>query len=364
MTPQATSSAPGVPDAGDMAWIRVVEPSTCAAVRRRAADVARGVGLPEQRVDEVSIVAAELASNLVKHAREGSVLLRLLRHAGRSGVGVLTVDSGPGTRDIASFTEDGVTTTGTLGIGLGAVKRFADRLDLHSVPGVGTIVSAEFWEAVRPGDEPVEPMGPDGPVTLDDPADFAALTRPIEGETVCGDAFAQRMVAGGRLVMLADGLGHGAMAARASGAAVRSFLTSTEDSPRGVLEQLHRALRDTRGAAVAVAHVARDTGRVVYAGVGNISGRIVDTGSSSHLSSQPGIVGSNVPTVRELPFMIEPGQSLVMHSDGLTERWSLDDLPGILSAAPVVMSAALLRSAGVRRDDASVLVVRRGGSRR
>jgi hypothetical protein len=98
---------------------------------------------------------------------------------------------------------------------------------------------------------------------------------------------------------------------------------------------------------------------VTYAGVGNISGRIVDTGSSSQLPSQPGIVGSNVPTVRELPAGIERGQSLVMHSDGLTERWSLDDLPGILAAAPVVMSAAVLRAAGVRRDDASVLVVRR-----
>jgi anti-sigma regulatory factor (Ser/Thr protein kinase) len=334
----------GVPETGDMAWIRVTEPSTCAAVRRRAADSARAVGLPDRRVDEVSVVAAELASNLVKHARDGSVLLRVLRHGDHTGIGVLTVDSGPGTRDIASLTEDGQTTTGTLGIGLGAVKRFADRLDLHSVPGVGTVVSAEFWSA------PVVEVS----------SGFAAITRPIEGETVCGDAFAERAVPGARIVMLADGLGHGAMAARASGAAVRSFLSGSETSPRLVLEAMHRALRDTRGAAVAVARVEADSGRVIYAGVGNISGRIVDTGSTSQLASQPGIVGSNVPTVRELPAAIERGQSLVMHSDGLTERWSLDDLPGILAAAPVVMSAALLRTAGVRRDDASVLVARLG----
>jgi anti-sigma regulatory factor (Ser/Thr protein kinase) len=332
-----------VPETGDMTWIRVTEPSTCAAVRRRAADTARGVGLSENRVDEISVVSAELASNLVKHAREGSVLLRVLRHADRVGIGVLTVDTGPGTRDITSLIADGETTTGTLGIGLGAVKRFADRLDLHSVPGVGTIVSAEFWSA------PLSAV----------PSGFAALTRPLEGESVCGDAFAERSAEGARIVMLADGLGHGPLAARASGAAVRSFLTSQETSPRLLIEALHRSLRETRGAAVAVARVEADSGRVIYAGVGNISGRIVDTGSSSQLPSQPGIVGSNVPAVRELPARMERGQSLVMHSDGLTERWTLDDLPGILAADPVVMSAALLRAAGVRRDDASVLVARR-----
>jgi anti-sigma regulatory factor (Ser/Thr protein kinase) len=342
--------APEVPETGEMTWIRVTEPSTCAAVRRRAAEAAREIGLEPHRVDEVSVVASELASNLVKHARDGSVLLRRLRTGDRRGVGVLTVDSGPGTRDLAALAEDGRTTTGTLGIGLGAVKRFADRLDLHSLPGVGTIVSAEFWAAAAG--------------TGDEPTDLAAITRPFPGETVCGDAYAHRTVPGARLVMLADGLGHGAMAARASEAAVRTFLTSTEVTPGRLLEAMHQSLRETRGAAVAVARTEAESGRVTYAGVGNISGRIVDTGSSSHLSSQPGIVGSNMPTVRELPFTIAPGQSLVMHSDGLTERWDLAELPGILGAVPVVMSVALLRTAGTRRDDASVLVMRSRGQRR
>lgn len=337
---------------GDTAWIRVTEPSTCAAVRRRAAEAARAAGLPQERVDEVSVVATELASNLVKHAREGSVLLRLMRPGDRVGVGVLTVDAGPGTRDLASLAEDGRTTTGTLGIGLGAVRRFADRLDLHSVPGVGTVVSAEFW---GPADGAGSGPGPAAPETG---AEVAGLTRPYPGETVCGDAFAHRLVPEARLVMLADGLGHGALAARASTAAVRSFLASRETAPRPLLEEMHRALRDTRGAAVAVVRIETGSGRVTYAGVGNITGRVVDTGRASHLSSQPGIVGSNVPTVRELTATLAPGQSLVMHSDGLTERWDLDELPGIHATAPVVMAAALLRAAGVRRDDAGVVVVR------
>ena len=111
-------------------WIRVEEPSTCASVRRRAAEMARQVQLADDQVEEVAVAASELASNLVKHARQGTVLLRVLRRGGTAGVGVLTLDHGPGTRDIAALSVDGVTTTGTLGIGLGAVRRFADRLDL------------------------------------------------------------------------------------------------------------------------------------------------------------------------------------------------------------------------------------------
>lgn len=333
------------PPTRDMVWIRVQEASTCAAVRRRAAEVARREGLSPQRVDEVSVAATELASNLVKHARDGSVLIRRLHQGGRTGVGLLTVDSGPGARDIDRFTEDGLTTTGTLGIGLGAVRRFADRLDLHSVPGVGTVVSTEFWAP-----EPAA-SGRGGTDT------FAAVTRPIEGESVCGDAYAHRLVAGGTVVMLADGLGHGVLAARASTAAVRVFLGSTEASPARLLDRLHEALRPTRGAAISVAHL-HDEGRLTYAGVGNISGRVVDATSSAQLSSQPGIVGSNAPRVREQSRRLEAGQSLVLHSDGLTDRWSLDELPGVLSVPPVVTAAALLRSAGVRRDDAAVVVLR------
>ena len=161
--------------------------------------------------------------------------------------------------------------------------------------------------------------------------------------------------------MMADGLGHGPMAARASAAAVRAFLSSRSVSPRFLLEDLHGALRDTRGAAVAVAHVDHASRTLTYAGIGNIAGRVLDATASSQLPSQPGIVGHNAPTVRELDVVLERGQWLVMHSDGLTDRWNLDDLPGILGSSPVVLCAALLRSAGVRRDDAGVLALRTDG---
>lgn len=47
-----------------------------------------------------------------------------------------------------------------------------------------------------------------------------------------------------------------------------------------------------------------------------------------------------------------------MHSDGVTDRWRLTDYPGLQRRSPQVIAATLLRDAGVRRDDACVLVAR------
>ena len=50
--------------------------------------------------------------------------------------------------------------------------------------------------------------------------------------------------------------------------------------------------------------------------------------------------------------------SLVLHSDGLTDKWDLGDYPGLTGHAPVVIAATLLRDAARRRDDAAILVAR------
>ncbi|MCP9972658.1 hypothetical protein LUX57_52585 [Actinomadura madurae] len=50
---------------------------------------------------------------------------------------------------------------------------------------------------------------------------------------------------------------------------------------------------------------------------------------------------------------------MVLHSDGLTGRWGLADQHG--RRDPMLIAATLLRDAGVRRDDRSVLAVTTAG---
>ncbi|HEY2796032.1 MAG TPA: transcriptional regulator, partial [Micromonosporaceae bacterium] len=74
--------------------------------------------------------------------------------------------------------------------------------------------------------------------------------------------------------------------------------------------------------------------------------------------SLPGIVGHQARTVREFDYPAPAGALIVLHSDGLTDRWSLKSWPGLFDHTPSVVAATLLRDAARPHDDASVLVAR------
>ncbi|MFJ8493189.1 ATP-binding protein [Streptomyces sp. NPDC094038] len=343
-----------VVDCEDVAWFRD-GPSLPAAARGTATALARRIGLEDHRIAELALAVTEAATNVQRHAEDGALVLRVLRAGGRTGVEFLTVDSGPGMVDVAAALADGTSATGTLGIGLGAVARLADAFDVHSVPGKGTVIAAQFW--------PRAMTGHTSHAVAQRPAQTASgVTRPISGESTCGDAWAVRRVgtagAPALLVLMCDGLGHGPLAARVASTALEAFRGTTSHDPEGVLTAVHRALHGSRGGAVAVARVDGTTGRLTYCGVGNISGFLIGHGSRRALLSAPGIVGHQMRRLRTFEESLSPEDALVMHSDGLTERWDPAALPGLLRHSPAVMAGQLLREAGVRRDDAGVVVVR------
>jgi anti-sigma regulatory factor (Ser/Thr protein kinase) len=339
-------TAPGRPGelrAEDVTWERVEDASSPGALRRRAVELAERVGLDAQRTAEVAIVVTELATNLTKYAQQGVMLLRVLRRDTLGGVEIVTLDRGPGMRDARSLFADGSSTSGTLGIGLGAVQRLANSHDVYSLPGLGTVLTATFWPDEVDADEPA-----------------AGMTRPVEGETECGDAYAVRRTGRGLLLMVSDGLGHGPLAARASAEALRAFRESEQESPLALLRELHARMSTTRGAATAIAHVDLSAGRLTYAGIGNIAGRVVGAERPRGLMSMPGIVGHNIRNAREQVYELAADSWVVMHSDGLTDKWDLARYPGLLTCSPLVVGATLLRDAAVRRDDAGVLACRAG----
>ncbi|MFJ8934939.1 ATP-binding SpoIIE family protein phosphatase [Streptomyces sp. NPDC102365] len=343
------------PSGEDIAWFRDGV-SLAATARGAASTLARRVGLSSHRSAEVALAVTEAATNIQRHADDGALLLRVVRAGDQAGVEFLTVDSGPGMTDVPAALADGTSSAGTLGIGLGAVSRLADQFDLHSVPGRGTVMAARFWPRTA---------GAPALVTSPELSTVGGVTRPISGETVCGDAWAVRTddrdSAGDRpatLVMLCDGLGHGPLAARASQAAVRAFHETRDHSPAGALEAVHRALRGTRGGAVAVARIEPAAGRLLYCGIGNISGFLLGDGGRRALLSAPGIVGAHMRRLRTFDEPLPAHGALVMHSDGLTERWDHATLPGLLHHTPLVMAGQLLREAGGRRDDAGVVVIK------
>ncbi len=322
----------------DGTWFTVDHPSAVGRVRRAASTAARDLGFGDDRAAKIGLVVSELAANQCRHAGSGTVLVRVRRTGDRATLEILAVDSGPGMRDITAAMRDGVSSQGTLGIGLGTLPRLTSSWDAWTAPGQGTVVAATF----------------DGPGGVTDLARPTGVTRAMTGQEACGDALAVRHDDGVPTLLVADGLGHGPLAAAASGAAVRAFLDAPPGPPVALLQRVHSALPGTRGAAASIAQVSG--GVLRYAGLGNISGTVHGTRTRG-LVSHPGIAGVPGRSLRETTYPVEPGDVVVLHSDGLTNRWSLADYPGLARRSPLVVAGVLLRDHAVRPDDSCVAVL-------
>jgi anti-sigma regulatory factor (Ser/Thr protein kinase) len=323
----------------EMRWIRVDDASAVGACRNAASGMAGRVGFPAARADQLAVAVTEAASNLHKHARDGAMLVRICRDAPVPGIEMAALDGGPGLRNVGAAMRDGHSTTGTLGIGLGAIRRMADSCDVYSARGHGTVVVARFW----PRAQQFRP-------------DRAGLIRPITGETACGDAFGAVRAGDVLTGVLCDGLGHGPLAARAASEAVQEVLEEPGSEPAVLIGRVHRRLAATRGGAVAVVQA---TGSVVrFAGLGNVAAWIVSGGDRSGMVSVPGIAGHQARSIRMFEYPLPAGGAVVLHSDGLTSRWDIRTLPGLELRDPLVIASVLLAEAGVHRDDAGILVLK------
>ncbi len=315
------------------------ESSRVAEARRAAQKIAETEDIAEP--GKAAIIATELAANLHKHAARGELHISPLSDRGAPGIEILSIDRGPGMSLSESFV-DGFSTTGTAGTGLGAVRRLSDEFDVYSEQGKGTVLVSRI---LARGSRPSSLM-------------TGLVQRPVAGEEVCGDSWSIRFDGRRTLIMVADGLGHGIMAFEASSAAAAAFQQSPEQSPAALLDTVHRALRGSRGAAVAVASLDYDLGRVQYCGVGNIVGNLVDPTRTWAMVSHNGTVGHQLHRTQEFTYPLTPQSLVVMHSDGLSASWNLMAAPGLIRRDPSLIAAWLYRQAGRDRDDACVIVGR------
>ncbi|MEU3663927.1 ATP-binding SpoIIE family protein phosphatase [Streptomyces sp. NPDC032940] len=342
-------------------WDVPVHDSTRVRDARVAAEhAAARAGLDEQCTASAALVATELATNLLKHAGGGQVLIDVVSppvlgagHQDARAVQITTVDHGPGIADVSAALSDGFTTTTSLGAGLGTCARLADDFEIHSVPGRGTVTLA------RLGGAPRDRAGAADPVAA---VRAGGVNVPFAGADYSGDAWAWVRTEDRVTLMLADGLGHGPEAARASSAAVEALRGAARLAPSEVLKHLDAALAGTRGAAVAVAQVDTRAARLRFAGVGNIGARLCAGGTWRPLVSQPGIVGTHRPTtVRDEEREWGDDRVLILHSDGLPSRWTPSPDACAPGVDPAVTAAVTIRDASSSarpvRDDTAVAVV-------
>lgn len=332
---------------------RVDDSSQTSEARRAAMMLAAESGYDEIAAEHVAIVVTELCTNLLKHAGGGRLLVSnpAASAPGDETLQVVAVDKGPGMDNVADCFRDGFTTSTSPGNGLGAIGRLSDTVDIYSLPGRGTALVAK--------------VGPNGknrrhqrrPQTA--PLESGAIRVRMPRQEICGDDWILTSDHPRYTVIVADGLGHGSDAARASGEAIRIAGKYNKLGPRDLVDAIHAGLRSTRGAAVAVAQIDLQRGTIAFSGAGNIAASVAIEGERvQHLVSGNGTAGHQMQKVQQYSYPWSGKGVLLMHSDGVSARWNLASYPGLLARDPAIVAAVLYRDFSRHTDDATMVAVR------
>lgn len=321
--------------------VSVEEPSQVAEARRAGAALAGALGLDEERRGRLALVVTESGTNLLRHAGGGRILLRAVNGHGDAAVEMLALDRGPGIANVTRCMEDGYSTAGGAGTGLGAMRRLSTLFDLYSRQGRGTAILSRVGTAA-----PRRGMIVEG------------VCVPARGEEQCGDAWDEERRVDGVTILVVDGLGHGPGAAAASAAAVEAFRAARGKAPAERLHAIHAALRSTRGGAGAIADVDLRQRQVRFAGVGNIGAVVMDGEAARFLMSHNGTLGHAVRRIDEVAAAWPARGALLMYSDGLATPRDLGAYPGLLERHPSLVAGVLWRDLARGRDDVTVVVAK------
>ena len=322
--------------------------SYLALLKREIQQLAVQVGFSGHRLAEFDLIVAEIATNLIKHAGGGEILVRLLEQPTK-GLELIGFDNGPGMSNPARMLEDGISTTNTLGHGLGSIQRLSDEFSLYSQPKWGTVILSRVYLDGRSA------------LPHTNGAAIRSLLIPKPGELVCGDGFAVKVSQQLVKVFLGDGLGHGPEAHKAVQTAIQAFQSSMATNPVELLQEIHRAVTKTRGLVGTVAVLDKLSNKWKVCGIGNITARLHNLSlleTPKTFLSYNGILGLNMPrTINEQVAPYQRGQTLLLGSDGLRSRWDASRYPSIRNQDPTILATALYKDYARRTDDTSIAVV-------
>jgi anti-sigma regulatory factor (Ser/Thr protein kinase) len=342
--------------------VEIKDEAEVGTARRAVHNFASTLGFNETDLAELDIVVQEIGTNAARYALNGGRLHYTTPLGDWPGVELFYWDTGPGIYDLDRAIRDGVSTSGSLGTGLGAIRRLMDEFDVYSTlpttarlslaqqrrTSHGTVMLTRKW--LNKGAE--EAPGSAGGQR------FGVWSRPHPGEQMNGDAYyiSER----GRRTLLAviDGLGHGPGAKEAADVAVDQLDEWMGEPLDEVLAQIHNALRSTRGAVIGAAVIDNGAGRFHYSGVGNVMVRVYGAPEHTTPVSTNGTLGARLGQLRVWTYPWDEGATLIMASDGVSASWDIESYPGLLQRSPQLLAGILMRDYGRDADDATVLVAR------
>lgn len=356
----------GAPSPADAPVVELIrDDGSLAVVRERIRAIGAAHAVPSEVVDRACLVMSEIARNHLRHAVGGRVVVRPItrvtttaasRPEEHRGIEVIGVDRGKGIRDVtAALDTVAARTHGSLGVGIGSIRRLSTDVDFDIRLEEGTRIVARVFDREAPRIREVGIYG-----------------RPIDGEEMSGDhASFVRLASSSEPsrrddlhVVICDGLGHGWPAREAASAAIRVFderLHAGQPNATDYVLAAHAALHDTRGAVLATAEINERTDALQTLSVGNIDLQVVAPRSARRIGGSSAMVGGRggpTPKARIEATPLVDGDVLVMTTDGIQSRMSIETELMLLRAHPIVIAQRILEQWSRDSDDALVVVVR------
>ena len=186
----------------------------------------------------------------------------------------------------------------------------------------------------------------------------AARIRPRLGETGAGDTAVIRQVDDGLVIGMVDVLGHGPEA-HAVAVRIKEFLErSTATEPSTLMNGLHELLKGSaRGAAAGICSISERDGMLRYVGHGNTRARRFWQ-RSTRLVSRDGLIGSAIRQHHEQSIKLAPGDIVLFYTDGVTDRFDLEDYRHAVSDTPRSLAHNVIEMFGKDHDDAACIALR------
>ena len=175
-----------------------------------------------------------------------------------------------------------------------------------------------------------------------------------------GDSVVIRTLENGLFVAIIDVLGHGDQAHELT-LVIDNFLARYGASDvASVMLRLHKHLKGTRGAVGSLCFIDKASGKLDFVGIGNTGVRCFGK-TEARFVSQHGVLGQNMRSPRLQTLGLQSGDTVVLYTDGVSDRFSLEDYPGIMHHSPQTVANNIVARFGKAYDDATCLAVRYSG---
>ena len=325
-------------------------------LRSRLSAIAQRLGLPEQKRENMLLVASELVSNQVKHAN-GRGLFQVWQQPGPI-LDILALDFGPGISSLSQAQQDGYSSVNTLGKGLGSIFRLSDESFIYTQQESSSPVKkwsgTVFLSRFHPGRKSAPQKDLVSDKGSNSGLEIGLFSRSLSDDRYNGDRIYLHQTGDTLRWLHLDGLGHGQPAHEAT-ANLASHLSHC-DSTDSILAAVDRQLKGTRGAVAITGELGLAGQSLNIRGVGDMHAHVLDGEEMHNLSFAPGVLGKEHQKPDQFHLGIGKRCVVITCSDGIRRNWDSSNFPGLFHQHPQLIAYTLGNIMGRISDDQSLCV--------